>query len=45
MEVLILLHVDDMLLVGDAEYLDEKLIPILSGLYKLSIERHEQAWR
>ena len=39
MEVLILLHVDDMLLVGDFEYLEKKVIPILSGLYKLSIER------
>ena len=39
MEVLVLLHVDDMLLVGDAEYLEKKLIPILSGLYKLSIDK------
>ena len=39
MEVLILLHVDDMLLVGDKDFLEGKLIPILSGLYKLSIEK------
>ncbi len=42
MEVLILLHVDDMLLVGDKEYLEGKLISILSGLYKLSIEKMSQ---
>ena len=39
LEVIILLHVDDMLLVGNKDFLEGELIPILSDLYKLSSEK------
>ena len=37
-QALILLHVDDLLVVGDYSFIELQLLPILKGKYKLSIE-------
>jgi hypothetical protein len=42
-ECLILLHVDDMLVVTDQQYFDEKLVPTLTAKYKTSVHCMSQA--